>query len=240
MKRSRRDAFTLAEMLVVIAIILILAALLVPAVYMGLVAAKNAAIAVELGQLDAAMKQYKTLYNSYPPNDPAKFVAHIKQSFGRYTGGSGTTAPPTALDPAEALVFWLRGYSDNPIDPLGGTRKSLMQFDETRLKTNPTGNGLTIYYPPDGQQQPYIYVQNLAYGTATYTAVAPGKGVARAYKSSAAGNPFVNVDSFQIICAGLDGDYGTAAGTFPNGPHAGGDKDNLTNFSGGTLQSKVQ
>lgn len=240
MKRTRRSGFTLAEMLVVITIIVILAALLVPAVYLGLVAARNAAIAVEIGQLDSAMKQYKVLYKNYPPNDPTKSIAHIKQAFGRYSGTAPQALPPTAMDAAEALVFWLKGYSSNPLDPLGGTRVSLMQFDESRLKTTGTTNGLPVYFPADGQQQPYIYIHKDSYATLTYTPNPTTAGFGKAYKSSVAPNPFINSDSFQIISAGLDGLYGTGGSNFPTGPHAAGDKDNVTNFSGGTLQSKVQ
>ena len=253
MKRTRRNAFTLAEMLVVIAIILILASLLVPAVYLGLVAAKNAAIAVEVGQLDAAMKQYKVLYKNYPPSsDPAAtgaeagITAHIRSIFGRAT--SPTVPPPYGMTAAEALVFWLQGYSGNPIDPLSGTRIALMQFDQTRLKPTRVAPGsagiqLYTYGPSEGQGQPYVYIHNGAYGSLTYTAVTPGKGMARAYKSSVAPNPYINAESFQIISAGLDGDYGTdnANKQFPAGVnYQTGDKDNVTNFSGGTLGSKVQ
>lgn len=252
MKRTRRDAFTLAEMLVVIAIILILASLLVPAVYLGLVAAKNAAIAVEVGQLDAAMKQYKVLYKNYPPSsNPAAtavepvITAHIRSVFGRATLTTPNTAPPYGMTAAEALVFWLQGYSNNPIDPLGGTRVALMQFDQTRLKATRVVGGIQLYTygPSDGQGQPYLYIHNGSYASLTYAGVTPGKGTARAYFSSVAPNPYINADSFQIISAGLDGDYGAdvANKQFPAGlNYQTGDKDNVTNFSGGTLGSKVQ
>ena len=97
MKTKLRSAFTMAEMLVVITIILILASLLVPAVYLGIVAAKNAAIAIEVAQLDAAMKEYKVLYRNYPPNDMTKAKAHIQQIFGR-SNPAPARFPSTASD----------------------------------------------------------------------------------------------------------------------------------------------
>jgi hypothetical protein len=134
----------------------------------------------------------------------------------------------------------LQGYSDNPIDPLSGTRKSLMQFDPTRLKAGP--NGGQMYFPANGQGQPYVYIHNTGYATAFYDGVSPGKGKAVAYKSATTGTPYMNADTFQIISAGLDGDYGTnVVATPPVFPTAaGGNKDNITNFSGGTLASQVK
>ena len=61
-------AFTLVEMLVVITIIGILAALIVPAVQRARIAARNAVISMELGQFDMALKSYKEKFGEYPPD----------------------------------------------------------------------------------------------------------------------------------------------------------------------------
>ena len=65
----RRFGFTLIEMLVVIAIIAILAALVTAAVMSGLGKAKDTRIKVEIDQFDAAMKSFKDKYGAYPPAD---------------------------------------------------------------------------------------------------------------------------------------------------------------------------
>jgi prepilin-type N-terminal cleavage/methylation domain-containing protein len=64
----RQRAFTLVEMLVVIAIIGILAAILIPSVQVAVTKARNAAIYEEIVQLEMSIEQYKNSHNDYPPN----------------------------------------------------------------------------------------------------------------------------------------------------------------------------
>src|SRR5439155_19173170 len=67
--RSRPSAaFTLVEMLVVIGIIAILAALLLPAVMSAISRARNFAIAAEVNQLNSAVETYRLEKGDYPPN----------------------------------------------------------------------------------------------------------------------------------------------------------------------------
>ncbi len=135
--RIPRSAFTLVEMLVVITIIGMLAALIIPAVMGGLDASRRGAIVMEISSIDAAMKHYKNTYGSFPPNfsDPAAVVRHLKKAFPRISSSeldharrlsgfaplSGTLpALPSPLYGAEALVFWLGGFSNDPEFPLTG------------------------------------------------------------------------------------------------------------------------
>jgi len=248
-RRKPRAGFTLVEMLVVVAIIGILAAILVPTVFMAMGTSINARIAIELANIDQAFRQYKNVTHgyAYPPNfeNNQIVIAHIQQKFGRYVSGSTGAAPPdaTEIDAAEALVFWLRGYSENPVDPLGGQRKELFDFDETRL-IDPDGDGHPVYYPRDGQQIPYVYFHHDSYATIKYgdgtNELAVG-GVARPYQRDG-GTEFINKDSYQIISAGQDGDWGpdNANKQFPSGVNYGdGDNDNITNFSEGTLGDQI-
>ena len=245
--RPRHGGFTLVEMLVVVAIITILAAILVPAVYMGLSAASDARIAIEISNLDAAMRQYKTVtHGHYPPNftTAAQANAHIQQKFGRYNPTTATVTPPPGLDPAEALVFWLQGYGSNPEDPLVG-RKELFDFDESRLIDNGDGDQYLVYYPRGGQNIPYVYFHSASYATIKYgdgaNELRVGTGVAHPYMRDG-GTEFANADSFQMHSAGQDGDWGADSTTkqFPAGVNYNeADGDNMTNFSEGTLADQI-
>jgi len=174
--RDRRSAFTLVEMLVVIAIIGMLAALIIPAVMAGIDAAKRGAIVAEISGLDTAMKQYKNTYGSFPPNfsDPAAVVRHLKKAFPRIAGSelalvdsNPDGASLFELNPAEAIPFWLGGFSNDPEFPLTGqggplfvpliaadreydehgdgivnldARTPLFEMDKSRLEEGPTGH----------------------------------------------------------------------------------------------------
>jgi prepilin-type N-terminal cleavage/methylation domain-containing protein len=96
---SNRAGFTLVEMLIVIAIIGILAGLTIPAVVGALRHAKEAAVAVEINQLDTACKAYKEKYGEYPPDFAGHrtptwrtsaeqaVLRHLQRAFPRYQPG---------------------------------------------------------------------------------------------------------------------------------------------------------
>lgn len=139
--RKSSPGFTLVEMLVVIAIIGILAAILIPSLAAAIRRAKIAAISLEMNNLSNALAAYKSKHTEYPPDfsDRAAVQAHIRKAFPRNTLNlnpnltdttswyftypwlndvpSGKVDPKT-LDPAEALVFWLAAIKNSPRDPL--------------------------------------------------------------------------------------------------------------------------
>jgi prepilin-type N-terminal cleavage/methylation domain-containing protein len=83
-RRSR--GFTLVEILVVVAIIVILMAILIPVAMRAIGQARNAAIGVELSQLKGAMDDYKREHGDYPPSldwDPGNAATgNIPANFG--------------------------------------------------------------------------------------------------------------------------------------------------------------
>ena len=206
---AQRSGFTLVELLVVIVIIGILAALIVPAVSQARLTARNAVTKTDIDLLTMAIENYRNEYGSYPPcssgtaaNDPA--ARHIRRLFPRT---AASYAPSAATTPANSLVGWLGGYTKNPTDPLdllGAKipRVKLFDFDQTRVTSNQ-------YHPADKPGSPYIYIDKAYYGT-------PVTVGANTYTANVTDNP----DTFQILCAGLDEEWGT--------------DDDLSNFWKGT------
>jgi prepilin-type N-terminal cleavage/methylation domain-containing protein len=155
----RRPAFTLVEMIVVMAIIGVLAAILIPTLRAAMVRAKVTAIAGDLANLDAALNQFKEKYGNYPPDfsNANVLTRHVQKAWPRATAnelriflaiayhrGSGISGPQWEIDPAEALVFWLGGFSEDPQHPFtgpggpfsGGERNqdnAYFPFDASRL-----------------------------------------------------------------------------------------------------------
>lgn len=168
--KQRRRGFTLVEMLVVIVIIGILAAILVPTVAGAIRKAKIGAVSMELNQLSQAIDAYKLDQGDYPPDfsNRAAVVAHVRKAFPRnianvagWLASTPATKVPGALDPAEALVVWLSGLRNNPRDPMAintasGDPKVYFEFDQTRLR-DVDADGWMEFYPKHGDQAPYVY-----------------------------------------------------------------------------------
>jgi prepilin-type N-terminal cleavage/methylation domain-containing protein len=135
--RPRRPAFTLVELLTVIAIIAVLIGLLLPAVNKVLDNATKAQTTSEIGQLSVALNAAKTdlmgnttytlpaqlllrednNYNMANPVEAATYYA-LRQAFGKFAiakgnnidwNGDGAIDGPWLLYGDSALVFWLGG-----------------------------------------------------------------------------------------------------------------------------------
>jgi prepilin-type N-terminal cleavage/methylation domain-containing protein len=142
----RRDAFTLVELLVVIGITGLLAAIITPVVMQSLTKARNAAIKAEIDMLHMAIMNYKNEYGSFPPcvsaaiaGQPA--VTHLARLFPRMptanavfqarslpymnTGeGSFESVARVIIRPETAIVRWLYGFTDDPAAPVLSTNGS--------------------------------------------------------------------------------------------------------------------
>ncbi|HPU07741.1 MAG TPA: prepilin-type N-terminal cleavage/methylation domain-containing protein, partial [Thermogutta sp.] len=131
-----RPGFTLVEMLTVIVIIGILAALISAATIYARARAREAAIYAQIKQMEAALMEYKNQFGEFPPDfcGPSaqqELRRHLRKRWPRYAAGADPVAQfvtdlnaigmdPTHFDAATALVFWLGGL---PAEPLvaGGT-----------------------------------------------------------------------------------------------------------------------
>ena len=112
---ARRSAFTLVELLVVVGILAVLAALLSAAVANALRAAKETAIKVDIDQLDLALKAYKSEFGTYPPNwnNTALVRRHLMKRFPRITTAerdaiehAGNVLVLAAAEDAHHAVVW--------------------------------------------------------------------------------------------------------------------------------------
>ena len=219
----QRGGFTLVELLVVITIIGVLAALIVPSVFQARVSAKNAAIKAEIDMLHMAIMNYKNEYGSFPPcsspigsGSPA--ALHIRRLFPR--ASTANTTPTNATTPANAITLWLAGYSKDPTDPLVDPKVKLFDFDQNRVSnTAPT---IGQFHPREKQGSPYIYIDSANYrydddnDSDTPEVLQPFVIGGNTYKA----DPDANPNTFQILCAGLDEEWGT--------------DDDLSNFWKGT------
>jgi len=256
--------FTLVELLAVILIVGMLAAILTPVVMQSLTKARNTAIKAEIDMLHMAIMNYKNEHGSFPPafdeiplppatppSTPSHFVnAHIRRLYPRIS----TASPDNRANPAQiaalfdtdtvtrnpdritnGLVWWLKGYSPNPTDPLAitsGTRNKMYDFDTSRVVETPVTVGTFTatrysYHPSGKPGSPYVYLPASQYNALPY----PG-GSSRSYgalRQTGSGDPkmfgntnydYFHPDTFQILCAGRDEVFGT--------------DDDLSNFWPGT------
>ena len=225
-----RRGFTLVELLVVVGIIALLAALVTPAVLNARKAARNAAIKAEIDMLHMALMNYKNEYGSFPPCSSGTAAGtpmykHLQRLFPRAdVAADMKTATAGAVTPQNAIASWLSGYTTDPTRPLSGTggRKKLYDFDATRLSAGG-------YAPAGKAASPFVYIDSTQYvvsGTIPLFVINGGTYSAHRIPTSGAGNfttlaqPAFNPDTFQVLCAGADQIFGN--------------DDDLSNFWPGT------
>jgi hypothetical protein len=154
---------------------------------------------------------------------PSPAQRHVQRLFPRSTtiaGPNGQFQGLAQLNPENALVFWLSGYTQNPISPLlpSNERMKLYDFDQTRLIVG-------SYRAAGIKDAPYIYIDSSAYIDPSDSTRTRSNRINGRYEAlrqpnpstnytntslafSDANQPFLNPDTFQIQFAGLDGILG--------------------------------
>jgi prepilin-type N-terminal cleavage/methylation domain-containing protein len=304
---AQRAGFTLVEMLVVVAIIVILAAILIPVANGVVRNARNATIGFEISQIDSAVNTFRSAHGGlYPPSFGEAQAAGTTYA-AIYTGGTWQQtrlgryimkAFPKASardvqylftqvadnqDQSTALIYWLTQTSEDVRYPFTGpTKKSYLAVDETRLITVATIAGdasvtppipaltLNSYKPKNAGESVYLYIEASHYplhciadlsqdqsaataaGTGARTpdlSVRPFLKLNLQDNNSANLKNYVNSDTYQLFCAGLDARFSANNAflrKFPCGANGldfsgnqftydvfADDRDNITNFSEG-------
>lgn len=261
---SRLRGFTVIELLVVITVIALLAAILVPVVGSAFRRANEFAIQTEMSQLDQAIEQFKNKYGFYPPNiDPndvlpggigsaAEMLPYLNRISPNHNEGNGTAGTQLEqwwntvgvnIDPTkgEDLVFWLTGLAKNKQFPLtaGEPAANWLAYDGNNIERDSFIDLETDRLLIDADNRTAGYAQARGPDVPYLYVQANSYGTIAAPIAYHDGTNFFNPDSFQLVAWGLDGQPGNP-GPVANVGSAG--LDNIVNFIGdgsGRLESKV-
>jgi prepilin-type N-terminal cleavage/methylation domain-containing protein len=249
--RSRRSAFTLIELLVVIAIIATLVSLLLAGIFRAYLVVKDVSARNDVSQLGSAIAKFNDVFQtSYIPS---KLVAGDGGPSDAWLATAFPNAPAgyfagLNLEGDQVLVWALGGlqqggvcvgFSSSPTAPLtapyaGEVRKGpFFNFNPTRLYTRRAGGAS---YKDAYGQQPYVFFSCNG-PTNGYNAGDCSVGPAP-YQLPSGG--YLKPDSFQILCAGRNGLWGTSGVWNPPWAQNSAGFDDIANFAQSPLGSANQ
>ena len=122
---TRRTGFTLAEILVVVVIIAVLAGVLIPVIANSLKAGKRATCLTNLHQIGAALIMYRQDNNAYP--EPGKAIGALSSAYGKILPKDPNC--PRDPDPNHATYEELYNYWGYNATPAPLALKSMADAD---------------------------------------------------------------------------------------------------------------
>ncbi len=187
---SRPRGFTLVELLVVITIIGILVGLTIPAVIYVRIIGKQAAVTLDLKQLEMACQAYKEKFGKYPPDgtNRSAVLRHLAKAFPRFmiagaddiekwdnlrawiqdSSRWGASVDINTLSPFNALTFWLGGRPANG-QLTGFSANPADPFDASTSRIGPFFDfDLNRLHATTGRYWPQGAVGNMTTGAIAY------------------------------------------------------------------------
>ena len=142
--RIRRGAFSLVELLVMLAIISVLAAMLLPSLERGLDEARKAVCLNNTRQMYMAARMYAESYNDYYPA-PSRFASISDASGGDYMAGTNCPVAPSDPTGIRVSTAWYQMIFRLELLPKEVPDCPSMDFRATLLPNN-CYNNITHYF----------------------------------------------------------------------------------------------
>jgi general secretion pathway protein G len=149
-RNTRRSSFTLVEMMVVIAIILVLVGIIVGAAKYAQTKAATARAQSEIATMEMALEHYKSDNGVYPPSTPTRLDAQDNSGslYAALAGGPGN--PKTYFTFKPDQIRAISTTETNIIDPFGSPYNYFCTQPVSAAQTNSATFDLWSY-GPDGQ-----------------------------------------------------------------------------------------
>lgn len=240
---TRRSAFTLIELLIVITIIALLVAITLPAVFKVKQSAKRAQAGADIAQLNTAAVDFNQEFKFYPPDSFTipmtknasdlnnQVFARMYPRFANQLDSSNSNIPSTytnrglTMQGIQCLFYFLTGPSNTGWALDGPYEPSATALNKKGPFFIYSGTPLPNYVYQDPWGNPYAYFGSGTGGKYTsapftFTNAEGLPMTVRPYLAIGAAK-FVNEGTCQIICAGPNG--GKIDGGFgPGGPNGTG------------------
>ena len=204
--------------------------------------------AADMGQYLNKISRNHAEFSAFPNGHPRQGEIRLEvwwEVYGQYVRNNRQAA----------LVFWLSHLFKNAQYPLtaGASTSEYDQFFTFKNdRLYPVANDGNVIDLPSvymfvqaaGPEIPYAYFNYRDYSANAIVppegGLVPSNGSAAPYLQNTTSGTFFNPESFQIIAAGLDGQFGAGDWLLIGDTAHKGDQDNITNFAEGINQTLLE